>query len=127
MASFVRRTCVIISATVKHGRIRSILQSANYMGRIAKWYTVLGVFDIKYMSCISVKGQVLKDLVAELIEPPLEEVAATQSMDGKSVGTISLQEPLFWKVYVNGTANQKGLRSEASSGFCLNKSPLKSH
>ena len=76
---------------------------------------------------ISVKGQVLKDLVAELAKPPLEEVAATQSMDGRSVDTISLQEPLFWKVYVNGTANQKGLRSEASSGFCLNKSPLKSH
>ena len=29
-------------------------------------------------------------------------------MDGKSVGTIFLQEPLFWKVYVNGTANQRG-------------------
>ena len=29
-------------------------------------------------------------------------------MDGKSVGTISLQEPLFWKVYVDGVANQRG-------------------
>ena len=29
-------------------------------------------------------------------------------MDGKSVDTISLQEPLFWKVYVGGAANQKG-------------------
>ena len=29
-------------------------------------------------------------------------------MDGKSVGTISLQEPLFWKVYVDGTTNQRG-------------------
>ena len=28
-------------------------------------------------------------------------------MDGKSVGTISLQEPLFWKVYVDGVANQR--------------------
>ena len=48
-------------------------------------------------------------------------------MDGKSVGTISLQEPLFWKVYVDGAANQMGLQSGDSSGFCLNKSPLKSH
>ena len=31
-------------------------------------------------------------------------------MDGKSVGTISLQEPLFWKVYVDSAANQKGSR-----------------
>ena len=41
------------------------------------------------------KGQFLADLVAEFAEPPLKEVAVTQSMDEKSVGTISLQEPLF--------------------------------
>ena len=29
-------------------------------------------------------------------------------MDGKSVDTISLQEPLFWKVYVDDAANQRG-------------------
>ena len=29
-------------------------------------------------------------------------------MDGKSDDTISLQEPLFWKVYIDGAANQKG-------------------
>ena len=52
-----------------------------------------------------VKSQVLVDLVAEFVEPLLEEVAVTQNMDGKSVGTISLQEPLFWKIYVDGTAN----------------------
>ena len=31
-------------------------------------------------------------------------------MDGKLVGTISLQEPLFYKVYVNGAMNQMGSR-----------------
>ena len=35
-------------------------------------------------------------------------MAAAQNMDGKSVGTISLQEPLFWKVYVDGAVNQRG-------------------
>ena len=29
-------------------------------------------------------------------------------MDEKLVGTISLQEPPFWKVYVDGVANQRG-------------------
>ena len=29
-------------------------------------------------------------------------------MDEKSAGTISLQEPLLWKVYVDGAANQIG-------------------
>ncbi|XP_050280404.1 uncharacterized protein LOC126721416 [Quercus robur] len=88
--------------------LKAILRSADYTGRIAKWGTVLGVFDIKYMPRTSIKGQVLADLMAEFAEPPLEEMAATQNMDEKSVGTISLQEPLFWKVYVDGTTNQRG-------------------
>ena len=48
------------------------------------------------------------DLVAEFAKPLLEEMAATQNMDEKSVSTISLQEPLSWKVYVDGAANQRG-------------------
>ena len=80
------------------------------MGRIAKWGTVLGAFDIKYMPRTSVKGQVLADLVAEFAEPLLEEVAAMQNIDEKSVGTISLQKPLLWKVYVDGAANQRGFK-----------------
>ena len=55
----------------------------------------------------SIKGQVLADLVAKFAESPLEKEVETQYMNGKSIGTITLQEPLFWKV-VDGTANQKG-------------------
>ena len=46
-------------------------------------------------------------MVAKFAESPLEKEVETQYMNGKSVGTINLQEPLFWKV-VDGTANQKG-------------------
>ena len=49
--------------------LRSILRSADYTRRIAKWGTVLGAFDIKYMPRTSVKSQVLADLVAEFVEP----------------------------------------------------------
>ncbi|XP_030924589.1 uncharacterized protein LOC115951547 [Quercus lobata] len=56
--------------------LRSLLWSTDYTGRIAKWGTILGAFNIKYMPCTSVKGQ----------------------------------EPLSWKVYVDGAANQKGSR-----------------
>ena len=31
-------------------------------------------------------------------------------MDGKSIGTISVQGPSCWKVYVDGPANHKGSR-----------------
>ena len=78
------------------------------MRRIAKWGTVLVDFDIKYMPHTSVKGQVLAHLVVELAKLPLEEVVATQNIGGKLVGTISLQEPYLWKVYIDGAANQKG-------------------
>ena len=57
--------------------LRSILRSADYTRRIAKWGTVLGAFDIKYMPRTSVKGQVLADLMAEFVKPPLKEVAVT--------------------------------------------------
>ena len=70
--------------------LRSIPQSVDYMGKIAKWGTILGAFDIKYMPRTSVKGQVLVDLVVDFTKPSLEEVAETQDMDEKSVGTISL-------------------------------------
>ena len=88
--------------------LRAILRSADYMGRIAKWGTVLGAFDIKYMPRTSIKGQILVDLVAKFAEPALEEMSTTQNMDGKSVGIISLQEPSFWKVHIDGAANQRG-------------------
>ena len=64
---------MIVSATVKYGRI-----------------TVLGVLDIKHMPRTSVKGHILANLEAKFTEPPLEEVAATKSMDEESVDTISL-------------------------------------
>ena len=62
------------------------------------------------MPCTSIKGQVLSDLVAEFIEPPMEELKPAENMDGKSVGMISQQDPSPWEVYVNGASNQKGSR-----------------
>ena len=44
-------------------QLKTILQSVDYTGRIAKWGTILGAFDIKYMPRTSMKGQVLADLV----------------------------------------------------------------
>ena len=58
--------------------------------------------------CTSVKGQVLTDLVAKFAESQLEVEAEKRDIDGKSVGIISLQDPLTWRVQVNGAANQGG-------------------
>ena len=87
---------------------KSLLRSADYIGRIAKWGTILEAFDIKYMPHISVMGQVFANLVAEFFETTLEERVERQNMNEKSIGAISLQEPLSWKVYVDGIVNHKG-------------------
>ena len=47
--------------------LRSLLRSADYTGRISKWGTILGAFDIKYIPRTSVKGQILADFVAEFL------------------------------------------------------------
>nr|POE70788.1 retrovirus-related pol polyprotein from transposon 17.6 [Quercus suber] len=88
--------------------LKIVLRSADYTGRIAKWGTILGAFDIRYMPRTSVKGQVLADLVAEFTEPSMEDVAVTPSMDEKSVGMVSQQDPAHWELYVDGAANRKG-------------------
>ena len=88
--------------------LQSLLRKADYIGRIAKWGTILGAFDIKYMPRTSIKGQVLADLVVELAESRLKEEREKHNMDEKSVGMVSLQETLSWKVYVDGVANQRG-------------------
>ena len=47
--------------------LKSLLRSADYTGRISKWGTILGAFDIKYIPRTFVKGQILADLVAEFL------------------------------------------------------------
>ena len=89
--------------------LKSILRSTDYTGRVAKWGTILGDFDIKYILRTSIKGQVLADLVAEFAECPKEMNVEKHGMDEKSVGLISAQCSTPWEMYVNGAANQRGL------------------
>ena len=58
--------------------LQVLLWRSDYTGRVAKWGTMLGAFDIRYLLRITVKGQVLADLVVEFTEEldpsDLEEV-----------------------------------------------------
>ena len=47
-------------------------------------------------------------MIAEFAEGLVENESNEHRMDEKSVGIIAVQEPLQWKVYVDGAANQKG-------------------
>ena len=46
--------------------LQSLLKRSDFTGRIAKWETRLGSFDIRYRPRSSMKGQVLADFVAEI-------------------------------------------------------------
>ena len=101
---FQAHTVVILTQLL----LKLILWSADYTGRIAKWGTILGAFDIKYMPCTSVKGQVLADLVAEFAELLEEAKVKQHGIDEKSVSLISTRDLSSWKVYVDGVVNQRG-------------------
>ena len=88
--------------------LKSVLRSADYTGRIAKWGTILRTFDIKYMPRTSIKGQVLLDLVAEFVECPEEMEGGSEKLDEGSIGVASVQCPLPWDLYIDGAANQRG-------------------
>ena len=70
-----------------------MLRSADYIGRVAKWGTILGAFDIKYMPCTSIKGQVLADLVAEFAECPEEMEGGSERPGEGLIGVVSVQCP----------------------------------
>ena len=71
--------------------LKSVLRSADYTGRIAKWGTILGVFDIKYMPRTSIKGQVFADLIAEFAECLEEMEEGSEKLDEGLIDVVSVQ------------------------------------
>ena len=69
--------------------LKSIFWSVDSTGRVAKWGTILGAFDIKYMPRTIIKGQVLADLVAKFVECPEKMSMEKHGVDEKSVSLIS--------------------------------------
>ena len=53
--------------------LQALLRKSDYTGRIAKWGTMLGAYDVKYMPQIARKGQIVADFVVEFIEGTIEE------------------------------------------------------
>ena len=71
--------------------LQSLLKKFDFTGRIAKWGTRLGYFDIWYRPRSSVKDQVLADFVAEF--PPKREL--------ETVCHVKVQP---WRVFVDGAS-----------------------
>ena len=59
--------------------LQALLRKSDYTGRIAKWGTKLGAYDVKYMPQMAIKGQVLANFVAEFTKAIPEEENAVIS------------------------------------------------
>ena len=75
--------------------LQSLLKRSDLTGRIAKWGTRLGSFDIRYRPRNSVKGQVLANFVAEFSSIKENE-------------TICNIEMISWRVFVDGASSALG-------------------
>ncbi|XP_075648404.1 uncharacterized protein LOC142619188 [Castanea sativa] len=75
--------------------LQSLLKRSDFIGRIVKWGTRLGSFDIRYGPRSLVKGQVLIDFIAEF-SPRV----------GKEM--VCLVEVIPWKLFVDGASNALG-------------------
>ena len=72
--------------------LQSLLKRYDFIGRIVKWGTQLGSFDIRYRLRSSAKGQVLADFVAEF--SPMNEMGVICHVDCRP-----------WKVFVVGASS----------------------
>ncbi|XP_075670396.1 uncharacterized protein LOC142640196 [Castanea sativa] len=79
--------------------LQSLLRISDFTGRIVKWGTRLGSFDIRYRPRNSVKGQVLADFIVEF--------------SSKGIETVCLVGTNPWKVFVDGASNAAGARARA--------------
>ena len=78
--------------------LQSLLKRSDFTGRIAKWGTRLGSFDIRYRLRSLVKGQVLVDFVAEFSLRKEMEV----------ICHVDLHP---WKVFVDDASSATGARA----------------
>ena len=78
--------------------LQSLLKRSDFTGKIAKWGTRLGFFDIRYKPRSLVKGQFLADFIAEF-----------SSM--REMEIVSHVEVHPWKVFVDGASSALGARA----------------
>ena len=79
--------------------LQLLLKRSDFTGRIAKWGTRLGSFDIRYRPRSSVRGQVLVNFVAKFSPRGEMEIVCHVKV-------------LPWKVFVDGTFSALGVGLE---------------
>ena len=78
--------------------LQSLLKRLDFTGRIAKWGSRLGSFDIRYRPRSSVKGQVLANFIVKF----------TPKNDRKVICNAEIR---LWKAFVDGASNAMRARA----------------
>ena len=80
--------------------MQALLRKSDYTGRIAKWGTMLGAYDVKYMPRTAIKGQVFVDFVVEFTK-------GTVSEEDKALRVMTTSALVIppWEVYTDCAAN----------------------
>ena len=98
---FQEHTIVVITQLL----LRTTLRSTDYAGKIAKWSTVLGASDIKYMPRTLVKELFLAGLVAQFTKILIGE-RSRESKYGWKIGwhnfpaKTSILEGIYWYLLI---------------------------
>ncbi|XP_075665380.1 uncharacterized protein LOC142635048 [Castanea sativa] len=91
---------------------------------MAKWGTILGAFDIKYLPRTTINGRIMAELVAEFTEMLSDSKEGAKPEEAVIVGSVEIQQ--VWHLFVDGVANQKGsgigIVMISSDGITLEKS-----
>ena len=75
--------------------LQSLVKRSDFTGRIAKWGTRMGSFNIRYKPRSLVKGQVLVDFIAKF-------------SSRKGIEIVCPIKVIPWKVFVDGASNTLG-------------------
>ena len=80
--------------------LQALLRKSDYTGKIAKWGTMLGAFDMKCIPCTTIKWQVLADFVAEFTKNITNN---EETKIGAFVASVSAT--VVWEVYTDRAIN----------------------
>ena len=88
-----------------HLPLQVLLQRSDYTRKVAKWGTMLGTFDIKYLPQTAVKGQILAHLVAEFTKELGSGDFKRLRRPEEVMGVSSVATQQAWQLFVDGAAN----------------------
>ena len=83
--------------------IKYLFEKPALTGRLARWLLLLSKFDLKYMTCKSVKGRAVAEFLAD---HPVEGDEAAEYLFPDE-GILQVEEEI-WTMYFDGVSNQCG-------------------